>query len=117
MSGSRTGRLHLTDHDRRRLRATRRIVIGGVVFGLVTAGGFAVLGFDGRVGFALVVAGTALGAVLAALWTIGFAIIDEARRDPVSLLRALLSIGLFGTAAFLLLLLVALAGVDGGAGT
>lgn len=116
MSGPPTGRLRLTEHDRRRLRATRRIVLAGVAFGIVSAAGFALLGFDGRVGFALVLAGTALGAVVAALWTILFAIVDEARRDPVALARALLSIGLFGAGAFLLLVLVALAGADGSAG-
>lgn len=117
MNGPGTGRFGLTDHDRRRLRATGRIVIAGIVFGIVSAGGFALLGFGGRVGFAIVLAGTALGIVVAALWTIVFAIVDEARRDPVSLVRAILSIGLFGAGAFLLLVLVALAGGGGSTGT
>lgn len=111
-----TGRLRLTEHDRCRLRATRRIVIAGVLFGILSAATLGLLGFDGRVGFAVVVAGIALGAVLAALWTILFAIVDEARRDPVALARAAISIGLFGAGAFLLLMLAALAGADAPAG-
>lgn len=108
------GRLRLTEHDRRRLRATGRIVVAGVLFGMLSAGTLGLLGFDGRVGFAVVVAGIALGAVLAALWTILVVIVDEARRDPVALARAVISIGLFGVGALLLLMLAALAGADGG---
>ena len=102
----------LTRHDRERLRVTRRLVVAGVVFGVVSAAALGLLGFDGRVGFAMVMTGTAVGAVGGALWTIIFAIVDEARRAPVALARVLVSLGLFAGGAVLLVMVAALAGVN-----
>ncbi len=79
---------------------------------MVSAAALGFAGFDGRVGFAMVLAGTAFGAVLAALWTILFAIVDEARRDPVAVTRVLISVGLFATGTVLLVMVVALAGAN-----
>ncbi|TVR35313.1 MAG: hypothetical protein EA388_07395 [Nitriliruptor sp.] len=102
----------LSQHDRDRLRATRRLVVVGAIFGMLSAGALGFLGFDGRVGFAMVMAGTAVGAVGAALWTIVFAIVDEARRAPVALARVLISLGLFAGGAALLVMVAALAGLN-----
>lgn len=102
----------LSPHDRHRLRATRRLLLLGAAFGAVSAAALGILGFDGRVGFAMVMTGTAVGAVGGALWTIVFAIVDEARRAPVALARVLVSLGLFAGGALLLVMVAALAGVN-----
>ena len=102
----------LSPHDRDRLRATRRLVVAGVLFGVASAAALAVLGFDGRVGFAMVMTGSAVGAVGGALWTIILAIVDEARRAPVALTRVVISVGLFAGGALLLVMVAALAGVN-----
>jgi len=102
----------LRPHDHDRLRVTRRLLLLGALFGAVSAGALGLLGFDGRVGFAMVLTGTAVGAVGGALWTIVTAIIDEARREPVALARVLISLGLFAGGALLLVMVAALAGVN-----
>lgn len=102
----------VTDHDRRRLRLTWRIVLGGVVVGVLGAAILAGLGLDGRVGFAAVVLGTAGGCVVAALATALLAIVDEARREPVATRRLLITLGLFAGGAFLLTVVAAIAGAN-----
>lgn len=102
----------LTDHDRRRLRVTWRIVGGGVVLGAGGAVILALLGLDGRVGFASVVLGAALGCVLSGLTTAILAIKDEARREPVATRRLLITLGLFALGAMLLTTVAALAAVN-----
>lgn len=104
--------LRLSEHDRGRLRGTRRLVLGGLLVGVAGAATFGLLGFDGRVGFAMVMVGAAFGAVGAALWTILLAIVDETRRAPVAIARVLISIGLFAAGGILLMAVVSLAGVD-----
>ena len=102
----------VTDHDRRRLRITWRIVLGGVIVGIVGAAALAGLGLDGRVGFAAVVLGSAAGCVIAALASAILAIVDEARREPVARSRLVATLGLFATGAMLLTMLAALAGTS-----
>lgn len=106
-------RLRLSDHDRGRLRGTRRLVLSGLLLGIVGAVAFGVLGFDGRIGFATVLVGVAFGAVVSALWTILVAIVDEARRAPVAIVRIVISIGLFAVGGVLLVIVLGLVGGNG----
>lgn len=102
----------VTDHDRQRLRVTWRVLLGGVLFGVLGAAALALLGLDGRVGFAAVTLGASLGCVAAGLVTVGFAIVDEARRAPVATRRIVVTVALFAAGAMLLTMVVALAGVN-----
>lgn len=101
-----------TDHDRRRLRVTWWVLLGGVALGVIGAGALAALGLDGRVGFAAVVLGCALGCVGAGLTTAVMAIVDEAQRRPVATRRVGITLGLFAVGAMLLVVLFGLAGVE-----
>lgn len=103
--------LPVTEHDRRRLRVTWRVLGAGVAVGVVGAILLGLLGLDGRVGFATVVLGSALGCVAAGLTTAIVAIIDEARRKPVATRRIGVTLALFALGASLLVVVFALAGV------
>jgi hypothetical protein len=102
----------VTDHDRRRLRVSWRVLLAGVVLGVVGAATLGLLGFDGRAGFAAVVLGSSFGCVAAGLTTAGFAIVDEARRAPVATRRLVVALGLFASGGMLLIMVAALAGVS-----
>lgn len=102
----------VTDLDRRRLRVTWRVLLGGVILGVAGAAALALLGLDGRVGFAAVALGASLGCVAAGLTTVGFAIVDEARRAPVATRRIGVAVALFVAGAMLLTMVFALAGVN-----
>lgn len=103
----------VTDHDRRRLRVTWRVLLSGVGLGVVGAATLGLVGFDGRVGFAAVVLGSSLGCVAAGLTTAGLAIVDEARRAPVATRRVVVALGLFLAGGLLLAIVLTLASVDG----
>lgn len=103
----------VTDHDRRRLSVTWRTLGGGVATGVLGAVALALLGFDGRVGFATVMLGSALGSVAGGLVTAVLAVVDESRRAPVATRRVGVTLGLFVLGAVLLISVFALAGVDG----
>lgn len=100
-----------TDHDRRRLRVTWRVLVGGIAFGVLGALLLGVIGLDGRAGFAAVALGSALGCVAAGLTTAVMAIIDEARRQPVATRRVGITLALFAVGGSLLVVVFALAGV------
>jgi len=102
----------VTRHDRRRLRVTWAVVGGGLLLGVIGAAALALLGLDGRAGFAAVVLGAALGCVVAALVTVVLAILDEMRQIPVATRRVVVALGLFAGAALLLLMVTALAAVN-----
>ncbi len=102
----------VTEHDRRRLRVTWFVAVGGLALGVLGAVALGLLGLDGRVGFAAVSLGTALGCVAAGLVTAILAIVDEARRIPVATRRVLVTLGLFALGAVLLTMVMALAGVN-----
>lgn len=102
----------VTNHDRRRLRVTWAVVGGGLLLGIIGAASLAMLGLDGRAGFAAVVLGAALGCVVAALVTVVLAILDELRRIPVATRRVVVALGLFAAAALLLLMVSALAAAN-----
>ena len=101
----------ITDHDRRRLRVTWRVLGAGVGIGVVGAILLGLLGLDGRAGFATVALGSALGCVAAGLTTAIIAIVDEARRQPVATRRVGITLALFAGGGCLLVVVFALAGV------
>lgn len=94
----------VTDHDRARLRVTRRVLLAGPVLGIVAAATLGLWGASGAAGLAVLLVLTAAGSVLAAFVTAILAIVDEARRIPVARRRTVTALLLFA-AGFLLLLL------------
>ncbi|MFO7961982.1 MAG: hypothetical protein R6U94_13665 [Nitriliruptoraceae bacterium] len=94
----------VTDHDRARLRLTRRVLLAGVVLGVVAAVTLGLWGASGAAGLAVWLVVTAAGSVLAAFVTAILAIVDEARRVHVARRRTVTGLVLFA-AGFLLLLL------------
>lgn len=77
----------MTEHDRRRLRTTRRIALAGPAIGILAAGLAAILGGSGRFGSLMMLVCCAGGTTAAALVTLVQAAVDEARREPVALRR------------------------------
>lgn len=94
----------VTDHDRDRLRLTRRVLLAGPLLGMVAAATLGLWGASGAAGLAVLVVLTAAGSVLAAFVTAILAIVDEARHIPVARRRTVTALLLFA-AGFLLLLL------------
>jgi hypothetical protein len=103
-------RTRLTEHDRRRLRATWWTLGTGVVAGALGAVGIAVIGGSGAAGLAVLLLLTAAGSVVAALVTALLAILDEYRRVAVGRPRAYVALGLFVTAGVLVIMSVGAAG-------
>jgi hypothetical protein len=101
----------VTEHDRARLRTTGKVLLLGPLLGVTAAGAVALIGLPGQAGFLAVVLGCALGAVLAALTTVGHAIVDEWARRPVARRRIVIAVGLFLAAT---VLLIASGGLAGG---
>jgi MFS family permease len=100
----------LTEHDRRRLALTWRVVIAGVVLGALGAVWVGLAGAPGAAGFAMLVIGAALGSGAAALLGAVLAVVDELRGAPVARRRMIVSGVLFASSLLLLTL-----GVAGGA--
>ena len=96
----------VTDHDRRRLRVSRRVALAGPVLGLVAIALLVPLGVGGAGGLAVLLVSTAAGCVVAAFVTAVHAIVDEYRYVPVARRRTLTALGLFA-ASFVLVLLSA----------
>lgn len=94
----------LSDHDRARLRITYRLLLLGPTLGVVAAAALGLSGAGGAVGLAILLVLTAAGCVVTALVTAALAIVDEARRVPVSRRRTLTALAAF-LGGFLLLLL------------
>jgi hypothetical protein len=99
-----TDRRVVTDHDRARLRLTRRVLLVGPVLGVAAAATLGLWGVGGAAGLAVLLLLTAAGSVLAAFVTAILAIVDEARRVHVARRRTMTALVLFA-AGFLLLLL------------
>jgi len=108
VSGSRTG---LSAHDRRRLRASYRTLLGGVLLGLLGAGAVGALGASGRAGAAVLLVMGAAACMAAALVTAVFAMVDEYRHVPVGRPRTLAALWFFLGS---LVLLVMSTGVSAG---
>ncbi len=94
----------VTDHDRSRLRLTRRVLLVGTILGMVAAVTLGLWGASGAAGLAVWLVVTAAGSVLAAFVTAILAIVDEARRVHVARRRTVTALLLFA-AGFLLLVL------------
>lgn len=94
----------VTDHDRRRLRITYRVVVGAVVLGILAAGGVGLLGASGGAGLAVLLVLSSAGCVAAAFVTALLAIVDEWRRAPVARRRAWTALGLAVLGALLLVM-------------
>ncbi len=104
--GAAPDRRTVTDHDRRRLRVTRRVALAGPVLGVVAVALLVPSGIGGAGGLAVLLVLSAAGCVLAAFVTAVQAIVDEYRYVPVARRRTLTAVALFG-ASFVLVLLSA----------
>jgi hypothetical protein len=98
------GRRPVTDHDRRRLRVTVRVLLAGVTLGALSAGALVLLGAGPIAGLAGFLVLSAAGSVAAALTTAVLAIVDEYRRVHVARRRTLTALALFATGFVLLVL-------------
>lgn len=98
------GRAGLSAHDRRRLRASYRTLLGGVLLGVLGAGGVAALGASGRAGAAVLLVTSAAACMAAALVTAVLAMVDEYRRVPVGRPRTLAALWFFLGSALLLVM-------------
>ena len=96
----------MTDHDRRRLRVTRRVALAGPVLGLAAIAVLVPAGVGGAGGLAVMLVFSAASCVLAAFVTAVQAMVDEYRYVPVARRRTLTALGLFAS-SFLLLSLSA----------
>ncbi len=94
----------VTEHDRRRLRITYRVLGAAVTLGVVAAGGVGLLGASGGAGLAVLLVLSAAGCVAAAMVTALLAILDEWRRAPVARRRAWTALGLGVLGATLLVM-------------
>jgi len=99
----------VTDHDRARLRLTRRILLAGVVVGMVAAVTLGLWGASGAAGLAVWLVVTAAGSVLSALVTAILAMVDEARRVHVARRRTATALALFAAGFVLLVFSTAVA--------
>jgi zinc transporter ZupT len=100
-TGSRAG---LTAHDRRRLRATYRTALAGVVLGVLGAAAVGMLGASGRAGVAVLLVVSAAGCMAAAFVTAVLAMIDEYRHVAVGRPRTLAALWFFLGSAMLLVM-------------
>lgn len=96
----------VTDHDRRRLRVSRRVALAGPVLGVVAIAVLVPAGVGGAGGLAVLLVSSAASCVLAAFVTAVQAMVDEYRYVPVARRRTLTALALFA-ASFLLVVLSA----------
>jgi hypothetical protein len=106
-------RRRMTEHDRRRLRVTRRVALLGPLLGIAAAATVGWMGASGAAGLAVLLLLSSAGCLLAAFVTTFGAMVDEYRRVPVARRRTLTALGLFAGGA---LLLFASFGAGAGAG-
>ena len=102
--GRRGSRAGLSAHDRRRLRATYRTALGGLLLGVLAAVVTAALGASGRAGAAMVLVFGAAGCMAAALVTAVLAMVDEYRQVRVGRPRTLAALWFFLASALLLVM-------------
>jgi hypothetical protein len=100
----RATRSGLTVHDRRRLRASYRTAIAGVVLGILGAAAIGWVGAPGRAGAAVLLVLTSAGCMAAALVTAVLAMVDEYRHIPVGRPRTLAALWFFLGSALLLIM-------------
>ena len=94
----------VTEHDRRRLKVTTRVLLAGPVLGALAALVLAWLGAGGLAGLAAFLLLSAAASVAAALTTAVLAIVDEYRRVHVARRRTLTALALFAGGVVLLVL-------------
>ncbi len=97
-------RRSVTDHDRRRLKVTARVLLAGPVLGVLAAFALGLLGAGGVAGLAAFLGLSAAASVAAALTTAALAIVDEYRRVHVARRRTLTALALFAGGFVLLVL-------------
>jgi hypothetical protein len=114
VGGRQPGRT-LTEHDRRRVRTARRLLLGAVVVGVLATGALAIAGASGALGLVVVLLATMVGCVLAAAHLAILALVDEIKHRPVATRRPLEALGFFLLALVLMLLVMGAAGSAGGA--
>jgi hypothetical protein len=113
--GGHDRRRTLTDHDRRRTRTARRLLVGGLVVGMLVTVALALAGASGALGLVVVLLGATVGCVLAAAHLAIFALVDEFKQRPVATRRGVEALGYFLLALFLILLVMGAAGAAGDA--
>jgi amino acid transporter len=104
----------LGEHDRRRLRTARWLVVGGAALGVVGAAALGIAGASGGLGLVAVLLGIMVGCVLTAAHLAAFALVDEIRHRPVATRRPIEALGFFLTALLLMLLVMGAAGAATG---
>jgi hypothetical protein len=105
----------VTEHDRRRTRTPRRLLVGALVVGVLATAGLAATGLPGAWGLVVVLLAAIVGCVLAAAHLAIFALVDELKQRPVATRRPVEALGYFLLALLLILLVMGAAGAAGGA--
>jgi hypothetical protein len=104
-----------TDHDRRRTRTPRWLLVGTLVLGVVVTAVLAATGLPGAWGLVIVLLAATVGCVLAAAHLAIFALVDELKQRPVATRRPVEALAYFLLALLLILLVMGAAGAAGGA--
>jgi 4-amino-4-deoxy-L-arabinose transferase-like glycosyltransferase len=104
------------EHDRRRIRTARWLLVFGVVLGVVVAAGLAVAGGSGAAGLVVLLLGVMVGCVLTAAHLAVFALVDEIRNRPVATRRPVEALAYFLLALLLMLFVMGAASAVGGGG-
>jgi hypothetical protein len=104
-----------TDHDRRRTRTPRRLLVGTLALGVVVTAALAATGLPGAWGLVVVLLAAIVGCVLAAAHLAIFALVDELKQRPVATRRPVEALAYFLLALVLILLVMGAAGAAGGA--
>lgn len=97
-------------NDVARRRVTRRVLVSGLVLGVLAALGSGLAGASGRFGFALLMLVLALTTAVAGLWATATLLYDDLKKREPSRRRALGAFGLFVATA---VLMAVVAGVGG----
>jgi hypothetical protein len=105
----------VTEHDRRRTRTPRRLLVGTLVVGVLATAALAATGLPGAWGLVVVLLAAIVGCVLAAAHLAIFALVDELKQRPVATRRPVEALAYFLLALLLILLVMGAAGAAGGA--
>jgi hypothetical protein len=105
----------VTEHDRRRTRTPRRLLVGALLVGVLATAALAATGLPGAWGLVVVLLAAIVGCVLAAAHLAIFALVDELKQRPVATRRPVEALAYFLLALLLILLVMGAAGAAGGA--
>lgn len=92
------------DHDRQRLRATRRVLLAGGGVAVLAAAAVGLAGLPGDVGAGVFLLVGALASAAAALHTLVLALVDDLRDRRVWRRRPLVGVGLLLLAGLLMIM-------------